>query len=426
MNVKVRINKLGEITNSDMELSEFMIFSGDSGLGKSYTAFLSHYVHLLLVENRFASFFKERGWGYENLIDGKKDSGLLFEISMEDLFNWINKDAVNYLRYILGNPSLEADLEFIWPISFTKIPFKYKEENLGLNNSEEVYMTLDAGGWTFRVPNDTGEMGSIPFRIMLKAIFQKSIFGEILLRQTLFFPPSRGLIFGALDFSHSSGMYMEFKRDMTKLQTPRDEAKSDDILNSKILKEYLKDLNGGEIAKVDDKWMFLMNGGTSIPLTAAASSVKELAPFNLFLNRGLYERTSILFEEPEAHLHPSKQTKIAKLLVATVNQGTHLQITTHSDYLIRTINDSINLYRFKEKYGEDAFDKVCEELNFEKDLILNPEKVRAYYFQRRGDGSVEILHQDVSNGIPYDTFQEVIKNNVFKSETLSERLDDDE
>lgn len=51
-----------------------------------------------------------------------------------------------------------------------------------------------------------------------------------------------------------------------------------------------------------------------IPITAAASSVKELAPFALMLQKGIVGDYSILFEEPESHLHPDMQIKVADLL----------------------------------------------------------------------------------------------------------------
>ncbi len=36
-----QIKKLGAVKNSKIELKPFMIFSGESGLGKSYVAFFS-------------------------------------------------------------------------------------------------------------------------------------------------------------------------------------------------------------------------------------------------------------------------------------------------------------------------------------------------------------------------------------------------
>ena len=56
-----QIKKLGAVKNSKIELKPFMIFSGESGLGKSYVAFLVHYLYTLLSSSyRLNSFFSEK------------------------------------------------------------------------------------------------------------------------------------------------------------------------------------------------------------------------------------------------------------------------------------------------------------------------------------------------------------------------------
>ena len=40
MNIRIIIDKLGPITDSEIELKPFMVYTGESGLGKSYTALL--------------------------------------------------------------------------------------------------------------------------------------------------------------------------------------------------------------------------------------------------------------------------------------------------------------------------------------------------------------------------------------------------
>ena len=42
--VTFNITKLGAIRDSKIELKPLMLFSGESGLGKSYAAFLIHYL----------------------------------------------------------------------------------------------------------------------------------------------------------------------------------------------------------------------------------------------------------------------------------------------------------------------------------------------------------------------------------------------
>ena len=51
-----------------------------------------------------------------------------------------------------------------------------------------------------------------------------------------------------------------------------------------------------------------------------------------------YEKQTIAIEEPEIHLHPSYQSKLADMLVdAYKNYNIHFIIETHSEYLIRRL-----------------------------------------------------------------------------------------
>ena len=64
-----RIHKLGLIQETDeIRLNRLMIFSGESGLGKSYLAMLCHYFFdVLLDRSRISSFFEEKGFIYDEL-----------------------------------------------------------------------------------------------------------------------------------------------------------------------------------------------------------------------------------------------------------------------------------------------------------------------------------------------------------------------
>ena len=68
-------------------------------------------------------------------------------------------------------------------------------------------------------------------------------------------------------------------------------------------------------------------------MSHSSAMVSELAPLVLFL-RGIVRRGDLLIiEEPESHLHPGAQTKIARTLARLVRAGANVLITTHSNYL---------------------------------------------------------------------------------------------
>ena len=69
---------------------------------------------------------------------------------------------------------------------------------------------------------------------------------------------------------------------------------------------------------------------------------------------------SVLFEEPEAHVHPKNQDALADLIVRMLRHGMQFQITTHNDYLLSRFNQ---LIRFGKMWLSDKerFELFCEE-----------------------------------------------------------------
>jgi predicted ATP-dependent endonuclease of OLD family len=148
-----------------------------------------------------------------------------------------------------------------------------------------------------------------------------------------------------------------------------------------------------------------LKNGKSIPISAAASSVKELVPMLLLLKKfgdKLHE-FSVLFEEPEAHLHTTKQVQVADLLAKCMARGTRFIVTTHSDYFLGRINQLIRLGNSKAQ-SEDAFKAFCAKKGWKENLVLQKEKISAYYFSEDNEGGASVKLLDITDGVPFDTF----------------------
>ena len=79
----------------------------------------------------------------------------------------------------------------------------------------------------------------------------------------------------------------------------------------------------------------------ALRMSHSSAMVSELAPLVLFL-RGIVQPGDVLIiEEPESHLHPVAQTKIAHILARLVQAGVRVVITTHSNWLLQQIGNLI-------------------------------------------------------------------------------------
>ena len=59
--IEIHIHSLGPIRNSRLEVTPFMVFSGESGTGKSYTSLLVHYIYRILCSREMSRFFSIHG-----------------------------------------------------------------------------------------------------------------------------------------------------------------------------------------------------------------------------------------------------------------------------------------------------------------------------------------------------------------------------
>ena len=81
----------------------------------------------------------------------------------------------------------------------------------------------------------------------------------------------------------------------------------------------------------------------------------------------------MIIDEPESHLDTANQILLARLLARFVRVGLKVLITTHSDYIIKEINNLVMLSRpFADK------DAVLKKLKYRSDVALSGKSIRAY------------------------------------------------
>lgn len=421
--ITITIHRLGAIKDSVIDMKPIMVFSGESGLGKSYVAMLCNYIFTVLLDKeRFNRFFIQKGLVFNEMRAKLHNQGELFVLTKKEIEDFLAEDALSYLKYMLNSDQLEGDIEINLPNTVpSEIKASYEEEILGLQNNEEVYLKLSMLDLFYRAKDDTLGNES-PYAFLLRYGLIGKIFGDFKkLTDTFVLPPSRGPVLTEI-LDPISGLYAQFAKGLYKINRAQPHPEK----NSEELVKLFSGILDGSIYREADKYYYRSNG-KDLPISAAASSIREIAPLALLVERYDVGTISILFEEPEAHLHPLKQRMMADIISALNNAGAYMQITTHSDYLLRRINELINLQRIYLKYQDSTeFEKICKECKIPSCLKFDFSRLGAYLLNRNSDGSSNIVPQDVEDGIPFSSFTDALNVSLANGYRLNEYLENED
>ncbi|MGB1243484.1 MAG: AAA family ATPase [Chitinophagales bacterium] len=122
-----------------------------------------------------------------------------------------------------------------------------------------------------------------------------------------------------------------------------------------------------------------------LPFDMASTSVRSLADLHLWLKHKAQKGNILFIDEPELSLHPANQIKLMRLLVRLVNVGIKIFMTTHSDYMVKELNNLLKLsYEFPNK------EKVMEELGYQQKDILQATDLKAYITENQTTKLIEI------------------------------------
>jgi predicted ATPase len=112
-------------------------------------------------------------------------------------------------------------------------------------------------------------------------------------------------------------------------------------------------------------------------ISLSASITKSLASLVFYFRHLAKAGDRIIIDEPELNLHPDNQRIIARFLVRAMNAGIKILISTHSDHLIRELN---NLMMLGSKRDDKKAKKLMREYKYKPEDLLDYTKVGAYLF----------------------------------------------
>ncbi len=411
--MKIDFKNIGAVKNATIDLSKkLIVFCGPNNTGKTYVSYAIYGIieglknHFSLSNNIFVK---------DHLIEliNKKSVTVLLDINKLYNYDKLVTGFVDNLDSIYGISESEVnrllkDIEVDFLIS--------KDEfNQSILNSE-FNISRDLGFIEFRLIKkiDSKELRVELIRFTeenLDSIFSEFISNKIhaiILRYPAFsshiFPVERNSIYTfSKELSVKRNMLIDemqkvtdsknmnpfewMRKRSTRYPLPiRDSLEiAEDIINyQKNETEFIdfaneietEILNGKVSVNKDGEVVFASNKakGKKLPIHLSASLVKTLASVIFYLKHLAKSNDLIIIDEPELNLHPNNQILI-RVFAKLINKGFRLLVSTHSDYVIREINNLIMLSGIKNN------DKIITELGYSKNELINASDVGAYLFK---------------------------------------------
>ena len=205
---------------------------------------------------------------------------------------------------------------------------------------------------------------------------------------------------------------IDYTRDIPTLKGQRSELHDDKLFDK------IKDMMGGYYSTSGDDIAFTSRRkgrSFNLPLHIASSSARGLSDLYFYLRHVAKENQLVIIDEPESHLDTANQIQLARLLARMAQSNLKVLITTHSDYIIKEINNLIMLSRLKQKK------KVVKDLGYQKDDFIEPDAIRAYVAE--GDSLTKCEIDEF--GIDMPVFDETIDEINRTSIELASRLEED-
>ncbi len=457
--MKIEVKDLGPIRSGTIDLSKrLIVFCGPNGTGKTYMSYLIYAITRLdnknigitLEDNKLKALLSENRtvleldpdllWDFKQKEIAAITSRLsnLFSISEErgkQLFkNTIVRDVgnsedfkrvISKVSFIQSIRLYDFDFEINKPADSFNIEIKISE-NTPKGEHLKRFMEIAFVSRLFSLLAFYPITTSVIFPVERNSIYtfskELSIKRNEALEHLEAISSKKNVDLIELYFKRST-RYPQPIRDILEvaedLETIQKRSSSFIDFANEIEKELLKgkvvinkDTNGVEF--VCDK-----APRNKLSFHQSSSIVKTLASLVIYLKHEAKPNDLMLIDEPELNLHPDNQVKLARIFARMANKGLRLIISTHSDYIVREIN---NLLMLSSKKPE--VDKIRDRYNYHEDEFLKPEETAAYFFDFKKTRKREANQADVkelaveSHGFEVPTIDDTISSQNEISEGL--------
>ncbi len=421
--MKFVFKHLGPIHNAELELGDLTILAGRNNTGKTYMAYTlygflklwrhgSEFWRIIhsLTEESLLPDFREKKTRLKTFIE---EGQVKWRVDRETLHSQqksiMQKVSQSFSKEELANMFSASDEDFESASIGVVVKDQFSDhtsKTLELSHGDELTITYSGGEICISRNEPLKKLpSSSAIGFSLTYLYLSFLFPEILSLSPLILSAERfsiSLFYKELDFTKNRLVEMlqenrkkdfplsrvmidrvasryalpirdniDYTRNIPELQKRRSK-----LYDSKLF-EDIKDMLGGYYRSSDDDIRFISKARKKrrfdIPLHIASSSARGLSDLYFFLRHVAEKNQLLIIDEPESHLDTANQIQFARLLARAVHAGLKVLITTHSDYIVKEINNLLMLSRdFKDK------PEVLKKYGYSEHDFLNPASVRAY------------------------------------------------
>ena len=461
--VKFRFRNVGPVKDAELELGDLTVIAGRNNTGKSYIAYTLYgflsmsrvFPYWLYPQEEKQPEAEFPNWGH--VADQLAESGTYtFPLDDEELDaqrKWMTK----LLTQALSGQGLSevfssqhevfegASIQIIWNSERPRLQHSYKSKDAKVSieyDGTKAAVTVDDSERQLPTDQLAGSVAIHYVRFLLDSIFPDPFilsserFGISLFYRELDFTKNQLVdLLQKMSDRRNRDMFSPYRFidqatsryalpikdniDYTR-SIPDLRGRKSKIYNSKLFDD-IKDMMGGYYSASADEIRFISKArgkgrSFNIPLHLASSSARGLSDFYFFLRHVASNNHLLIIDEPESHLDTANQIQLARLLARFVKGGLKVLVTTHSDYLIKEINNLVMLSRpFADK------DSVTRKLKYRADDFLEPESVRAYVAENNGLSKCNVD----GFGLDMPVFDETIDAINNAANELASRMEED-
>lgn len=373
---KLSVEAFGKIERAEVEVRPLTLFAGPNNSGKSYLVSLLWGLVALpgeLMSQACPELEAANAWIAQRIDEGK--APFEHELTIEELglFDRLFDALLTANRSRLSRSLFNNDAVTLGAVSFQRtcaerrLRLRWRREPDGQSVVEAFWS--DERGVYVTIPSSSIDYLRMTVReiVMRAAVFERlsavmpglELFDK---SAPLYLPASRTGFMHLYKAAARRSMHETFRRTAEKrdfsldLTTPA--FHFIDMLAFGLKREqsqryaeeaaFLEQSLTGNVELVADagavnEYRYHPAGTTApLPMQLSSALVTELAPLILVL-RHLSSFPALVLEEPEAHLHPQLQRRIAQVIGRLVHKGLFVWVTTHSENFCQEINNLIKL-----------------------------------------------------------------------------------